>query len=310
MNINMSAFVSDHVRLIDIPHREKSGILATYIINGKDSIVIDPGPTVSIPHLINSLRIYRDITGHLKYVAPTHIHLDHAGGSWRLLENFPRATLLVHPKGARHMINPNTLEAGARKLFGDMVSEYGEIKGVPAERVEESKDFQEVDLGGVTVKVIWTPGHATHHQCYFVPEDRVLIVGDAAGIFSSDKGLIIPTTPPPFNPVHAIKSLDVLIDLDPKIICYGHFGYAENALEKLEAHKRQLTLWSNITEQSLAKNMDPRKIFDLIRSEDPMVLDIKYISDMSERSTFISILGFLKYHEWMRGKQEQVKTST
>ena len=296
--------ISKHVHQIDAPYHGKSGVLGTYLVKGERSMVVDPGPTVSIPYVIQELE-EKDVPSDLPgLVAPTHIHLDHAGGSWKLMERYPMTNLLVHPRGASHMVNPNKLEARARQLFGDAVSDYGEIRGAPAERVIESQDDQEIDLGDVTVKVIWTPGHASHHQCYFVPEDRVMILGDAGGFFSPETGIIMPTTPPPFNPLQAISSLDALIALEPEIACYGHFGYAGNAVEKLEAHKRQIRLWSRIVENGSEEGKNPREIYEQIRSEDPMASRIEYSPEMSERSSMISIMGFLKYHEWVRSKEK------
>lgn len=295
--------VSKHVHLIDAPYQGESGVLGTYIVKGEFSMVVDPGPTVSAPFIIKALEENGVSSEHLRYIAPTHIHLDHAAGSWKLLERYKKADLLVHPRGARHMNDPSKLEARARQLFGDTVSGYGEIRGVPAERIVESQDGLELDLGGLTVRVIWTPGHAIHHQCYFVPEDEAIIVGDAGGFFSSETGLIMPTTPPPFNPLQTIESLDALIALEPEIICYGHFGSAGKAVEKLEAHKRQISLWSRIAGKGCEEGMNPREIYEKIRSEDPMAALIEYSPEMRERSPIVSVLGFLRYHEWARSKQ-------
>jgi len=296
--------VSKHVYLIDAPYHGRSGVLGTYLVKGERSMVVDPGPTVSIPYVTQELEDKGVSSNRLGFVAPTHIHLDHAGGSWKLMEVYPMTNLLVHPRGASHMVDPGKLEAGARQLFGDAVSGYGKIRGVPAERVIESQDDQEIDLGGVTVKVIWTPGHASHHQCYFVPEDRVMILGDAGGFFSPETGIIMPTTPPPFNPLQAISSLDTLIALEPEIACYGHFGYAGEAVDKLEAHKRQIRLWSRIVQNGSEEGKNPREIYEQIRSEDPMASQIEYSPEKTERSPIISIMGFLKYHEWVRSKEK------
>jgi len=296
--------ISKHVHQIDAPYYGKSGVLGTYLVKGERSIIVDPGPTVSIPYVIQELEDKGVSSNLLGFVAPTHIHLDHAGGSWKLMERYPMTNLLVHPRGASHMVNPKKLEADARQLFGDAVSDYGEIRGVPAERVIESQHDQEFDLGGVTVKVIWTPGHASHHQCYFVPDDRVMILGDAGGFFSPESGIIMPTTPPPFNPLQTICSLDALIALEPEIACYGHFGYAENAVDKLEAHKQQILLWNRIVENGSEEGKNPREIYEQIRSEDPMISRIEYSPEMRERSPIISIMGFLKYHEWVRSKEK------
>ena len=234
--------VKGSVYMIDAIYHGVRGVLSTYVVKGDQAAVVDPGPTASIPSVmkgLNELDIYGDT---LAYLALTHIHLDHACGSWRLLKLFPEAKLYVHPRGSQHMIDPSRLEAAARRLFGDRVEGYGEINGVPANRVTESKDGDVLDLGGATVQVVWTPGHASHHQSYYVPEDRVAVLGDAGGFYFSESGLIMPTTPPPFNPPRAVESLERLIALDPEVVCYGHFGFADGGVEKLEKHKRQILL--------------------------------------------------------------------
>ena len=293
--------VSGSVYVIDAPFRGKAGVLGTYVVKGDVSMVVDPGTSVSTPYVIEGLGRLGLEPGSLKYVAPTHIHLDHAGGSWNLLERYPESRLLVHPRGSRHMIDPGRLEAAARSLFGDAVDGYGEISGVPSERVSESSDGEELDLGGIDVRVIWTPGHSTHHQSYFIPEDGVLIVGDAGGFYDPITGVIMPTTPPPFNPPSAVESLEKLIALGPRYICYGHFGYADGAVEKLEAHRTQILLWWRIVEEGMEEGLNLPDIYERIRAEDQMAMRAGGFSEEKrERSPSINLLGFVKYYEWMK----------
>jgi glyoxylase-like metal-dependent hydrolase (beta-lactamase superfamily II) len=202
------------------------------------------------------------------------------------------------------MIDPRNLETAARGLFGDVVDAYGEIRGVSPERVVESKDGEELDLGGVTVQVLWTPGHSSHHQSYFVPEDEVLIVGDAGGFYDRHTGVIMPTTPPPFNPPKAVESLDRLIALEPRRICYGHFGFACDAVEKLEVHRRQVLLWSRLIEEGTEEGLSLRDIYARIRAEDPMAMRAgEFTENRRERSYLISLIGFVKYFEWIKEKE-------
>ncbi len=293
--------VNGSVYIIDAPFLGKAGVVGTYVVKGDASMVVDPGTSASMSYVIEGLGRLGLGQGSLKYIAPTHIHLDHAGGSWKLLERYPESRLLVHPRGSRHMIDPGRLEAAARGLFGDAVDGYGEIRGVPYERVYESSDGEEFDLGGVVVRVFWTPGHSTHHQSYFVPEDGVLIVGDAGGFYDPGTGVIMPTTPPPFNPPKAVESLEKLIALRPRHICYGHFGYANDAVEKLEAHRRQILLWWRIVEEGIEEGSNMTDIYERIREEDPMAMQAGgFLEEMRERSPSINLLGFVKYYEWMK----------
>jgi len=297
--------VNGNVYIIDAPFHGESGVLGTYVVKGETPLVVDPGPTVSIPHVVRGLEALGVDSGSLQHFALTHIHLDHACGSWKLLERYPYANLYVHPRGSGHMIDPSKLEEAARSLFGRAVNSYGEIRGVPSGKVVESRDDEVLDLGGATVNVLWTPGHSTHHQSFFVPEDEVIIIGDAGGFYMSDTGVIMPTTPPPFNPASAVDSLDKLIALGPRYICYGHFGFSEGAVEKLEAHKCQIILWSRIVGEGLEEGLGLREIYEMIRAEDPIAeKDGEFSEDIEERSSFINLQGFVKYHEWIkqRGK--------
>ena len=297
--------VNGNVYIIDAPFHGESGVLGTYVVKGETPLVVDPGPTVSIPYVVRGLEALGVDSWSLKRVALTHIHLDHACGSWKLLERYPYASLYVHPRGSGHMIDPSRLEEAARSLFGGAVNSYGEIRGVPSGKVVESWDGEVLDLGGATVNVLWTPGHSAHHQSFFVPEDEVIIVGDAGGFYTSDTGVIMPTTPPPFNLASAVDSLDKLIALGPRYICYGHFGFSEGAIEKLEAHKRQIILWSRIVGEGLEEGLGLREIYETIRTEDPMAeKDGEFSEDMKERSSFINLQGFVKYNEWIKEREK------
>ena len=292
--------VKGSVHMIDAEYQGVRGVLGTYVVRGERTAVIDPGPMASIPGIIEGLRRLGVERGSLAYVAPTHIHLDHAGGSWRLLELFPEARLYVHPRGAPHMVEPSRLEAAARQLLGDMVDSYGEIKGVPAGRVMESRDGEVLDLGGVTVQAVWTPGHSSHHQSYLVPEDGVAMLGDAGGLYSAESEMIVPTTPPPFNPPKAVESLERLIALGPELVCYGHFGFAGEGVEKLEAYKRQILLWSRIVEEGLKEGLGLEELYGRIRAEDPMARRAGgFSADWLEGVLRVSLMGFVEYFKWV-----------
>jgi glyoxylase-like metal-dependent hydrolase (beta-lactamase superfamily II) len=289
--------VSPHVFLIDTPFRGENSVLGTYFIQGKRSVILDPGPTVSIPYVSQALNKLGATD--LSHIIPTHIHLDHSGGTWKLMESYPSTTLLVHPRGTQHMKDPSKLEAGATALFGDHVKDYGAIRGTPPERTFESKDGQVIDLGGVTIKNIWTPGHAAHHQCLYVKEDRVLIVGDAAGYYKN--GIIMPTSPPPFNPVKAIESLNRLVDLAPETICYGHYGHAGEAVKKLIFHREQLKIWLKVIKHYWGTGKSLDKIYKAIQKADLNTFRAgEYSLETGVRTPFINLQGFIKYLEWKK----------
>jgi glyoxylase-like metal-dependent hydrolase (beta-lactamase superfamily II) len=71
------------------------------------------------------------------YVIPTHVHLDHAGGAGALMAACPNATLISHPKGTPHLIDPAKLTAGAVAVYGEdaFARDFGALQPVPEARV-------------------------------------------------------------------------------------------------------------------------------------------------------------------------------
>jgi hypothetical protein len=118
------------------------------------------------------------------YVIPTHVHLDHAGGAGLLMQNLPRAKLVIHPRGARHMIDPSMLIEGCARCVRRRVAarDYGELVPVPAARVITTSDGMVIELAGRPLRFADTPGHARHHHCIWDEASRGWFTGDTFGI--------------------------------------------------------------------------------------------------------------------------------
>src|SRR5256886_2405878 len=93
------------------------------------------------------------------YVLLTHVHLDHAGGAGRLMQELPNAVAVLHPRGAPHMIDPSRLIEGSRAVYGERLEQlYGQLLPIPAARVRVVEDGERVRLGGRTLEPIHVPG--------------------------------------------------------------------------------------------------------------------------------------------------------
>lgn len=294
--------VSDKVYMIDALLLGRPEALSTYLILGNEgSMIIDPGPPSSI---ITIMKTVRSLNVKSPLVALTHIHLDHGGGSWRILRELENAKLYVHPRGVSHMVNPSQLLSAAKRLLGDnIVDLYGQVRGVDPMRVVKSRDGDILKLGDVSVEVIWTPGHASHHQCYYIAKEGVLIIGDAGGTYDPKTGYITPTSPPPFNPERAIESLGRLMKLNVEILCYGHFGYSDRGVELLKAHKRQIKLWMKTIEEGLKEGDRLEELWERLKVNDPMADEV-WRYGLRERD-FMNILGFVEYYRWIWSKSNK-----
>ncbi|HXD51368.1 MAG TPA: MBL fold metallo-hydrolase, partial [Burkholderiales bacterium] len=151
--------------------------------NGRAAIV-DTGVNSSVPHVLAALSAKGIAPAQVDYVVLTHIHLDHAGGAGLLLSQLPNAMLTVHPRGARHIIDPAKLIASTEAVYGAdaMARTYGRIVPVPRERVIETPHGASISLNGRELAFYDTPGHARHHVCALDAKSGHLFAGDTFGL--------------------------------------------------------------------------------------------------------------------------------
>ena len=206
---------------------------AAYLIVEKGrAAFIDCGVNHSVPRLLAALADAGLAPGDVDWLILTHVHLDHAGGAGALMQQLPNARLVVHPRGARHMIDPSRLWAGATAVYGEaeMQRSYGRLVPVPAERVVEAPDGHVVELAGRRLICLDTPGHARHHNAIHDPASGWVFSGDTFGVsyreFDTANGpFILPTTSPvEFDPPALHRSIDRLVSLKPAAVCPTHFG--------------------------------------------------------------------------------------
>lgn len=220
---------------------------AYLVIQNGHGAFIDCGTNHSLSILLKALADAGLTPAHVDWLILTHVHLDHAGGAGELMAHLPNARLLVHPRGARHMIDPSQLWAGALAVYGETVMEqaYGRLRPVPKERVVEAPDGHVVDLNGRLLRCFDTPGHARHHMAIYDSQANVCFTGDTFGLsyreFDTENGpFILPTTTPvQFDPDALHASIDRLLELKPEAMYLTHFGRVEQ-VEKLAASLHEL----------------------------------------------------------------------
>jgi glyoxylase-like metal-dependent hydrolase (beta-lactamase superfamily II) len=206
---------------------------AAYLVveHGRGAFV-DSGTSHSLPHFLAAIEAADLEPKDIDWVILTHVHLDHAGGAGQLMKHLPYAKLAVHPRGARHMIDPSALIAGAAGVYGEeeVRRSYGEIVAVPAERVVEASDGFVVDLAGRALLCLDTPGHARHHIAIHDDRSRAFFTGDTFGLSyreldSPGGAFIIPTTSPvQFEPDEAHRSIDRMLGFEPEAMYLTHYG--------------------------------------------------------------------------------------
>ncbi len=206
---------------------------ASYLIvhNGRAAF-IDTGPNNAVPRLLEVLAAQGLDRSAVDYVIPTHVHLDHAGGAGLLMQQLSNARLLIHPRGARHMIDPSALMAGVRAVYGLEVAnrDYGELVPVAEERVVTTSDGMVIELGGRPLRFMDTPGHAKHHHCIWDEASRGWFTGDTFGIaypeLHTPQGpYVVPAAAPvQFDQEALHASVARLLGEKPTLMYLTHYG--------------------------------------------------------------------------------------
>lgn len=236
----------------------RPGLAAIHLLVEKGhAAIIDTGTNFSVPCVREVLHGKGLAPQSVAYVIVTHVHLDHAGGAGRMMQLFPNAQLVVHPRGARHMIDPAKLVAGAAAVYGEAVVKktYGEIVPVPAERVIEAPDNFELFLQGRSLRFLDTPGHARHHFCIWDETSRSAFTGDTFGISYrkfdvAGREFIFPTcTPVQFEPDAAHASIDRIMALQPAQLYLTHYSRITQLEPLAEALHRMLDAFASLGKQ-------------------------------------------------------------
>ncbi len=284
-------------------------LICSYILAGKKSMLVESGPTNSVPNLLLGIEELGIKPEAIQYVAITHIHLDHGGGAGTLLKHLPNAKVLVHPRGMPHLIDPERLWPSSQSVLGFVSEVFGKPEPVPKDRIIPLTEGT-FDLGdGDELTVLETVGHASHHLSFQESFNCGVFPGDAAGTYLPDCDVIVPTTPPPFCLELALASLDKLITLNPTALYFSHFGKATDALTRLRAYKVQLQLWADIAEEGVKENLGWEAIRDNIVAKDPVMTAIApYVKEHKIYSKTVlenCVKGFVEYAKTKQQPQTQ-----
>ena len=276
-----------------------TSFIGAWLYKKEKTILVDVGTAATIPVLVESLKALG--VSHLDAILLTHIHIDHAGGIGEMAALFPDTPIVCHETGIRHLVEPSRLWEGSLKTLGKTAEAYGPFRPVPSERLYDAAGYTE---HGVLPAM--TPGHAPHHVSYFI--DACLFAGEAGGVFirtPDNENYLRPATPPRFFFETYIDSVDKLIKKAPAMICYGHFGFHDDAVGMLETHRKQLLLWREIVEDEInrSQQMEDEAVvgncLQRLLTEDPCLKHFSHMDALVQdrEGGFLrnSIKGFIGY---------------
>ena len=288
--------------LVDLETGGFKNLIASYVLKGKRTIIVETGPSSSIPNLLSGLKELDVKVEDVAYVALSHVHLDHSGGTGTLLKFLPNAKILVHPKGAPHLVNPEKLWVQSKKVLGRVAEIFGEPEAVPEDRIIAACDGTTLDVGkNVRLTAVETLGHASHNLSYYEPLYGGAFSGDSAGIYLCEFDAVVPTTPPPFRLDATLASLDKLASLKPSALYYSHFGKVSDAMNRLQEHILQLRLWGRVAKEEIGKKHGLKEVQERILVEDKVMQNLAgFIRSHPIYSEVIlgnSVQGFIDFAE-------------
>jgi glyoxylase-like metal-dependent hydrolase (beta-lactamase superfamily II) len=232
---------------------------AAYLrVAGDECAFVETHTTHAQPRLLAALAANGLRPEQVRWIVVTHAHLDHAGGAGALLARCPHATLLAHPRAARHLVDPARLVASATQVYGAarFAELYGHIEPAPASRVRALEDGETFDLGGATLRVHHTAGHAKHHFVVDDPATETVYTGDAFGlVYPALQGgegrvrfALASTSPTDFDAAEARRSIDRIVALGERSACLTHYDAVTGAAEVAEV-AAQVRAWVDRSEQ-------------------------------------------------------------
>ncbi|MDQ3916619.1 MAG: MBL fold metallo-hydrolase [Actinomycetota bacterium] len=287
---------------IDLNMHGFPGITGAFLVRGSKTALVETGPKSSLEHLFTGLRAAG--VERVDYVVVTHIHLDHAGAAGTLAQQWPDATVVVHPVGAPHLADPSKLWSSAARIYGDAMGQlWGGIDPVPAAQIREITDGETVDLGGVSLRAIETPGHARHHHAYLDESSGTLFCGDALGVRLPGVAPIRPATPPPeFDLEAAIASIGTIRDAGAQSLCFTHFGTkdGEDPAATCEAAVDALVEWAGWARAARAETDDVDAAAELVRRAAAAAyadeLDAASIARLEQTTSYrMNTWGYMRY---------------
>ncbi len=285
--------ISRGVYLIDTAPDVLPRAIAAYLVRGDGkAALIDVGYRATFKNVLRALESIGVGSDELRWVVLTHIHLDHCGAVAEVIERYPKAGVLVHRRGQRHLVSPEKLLESVRSIFGDEVlRKMGGMKAVPEERVTVAEDEGEIDLKGITLRLFETPGHSPHHISAVIEPQRYAVTGDAVASRGPRYPEPIPDiAPPQFSYEEAVRSVRRIFEHRPRLLLLSHYGPFIPPDDGGDGEVRLLDEWMRKVQSLKSEGLDPssitRRIVDEIEARSRTTLDL-----VARNAVLMAVLG-------------------
>lgn len=291
--------VSERVYLLDTMALGQASTVSAFLIKAPKVTLVDCGYASSYESVLAGLKEVGVAPSDVRYLIPTHVHLDHAGAAGRLLREMPNAQVISQEKGTPHLVDPARLIESSTRVFGKEIMElYGLPEPIPADRITSVGKELHLELGGgMTATLVHAPGHAPHQLAMILDGKRTLLTADAVSIAYPGMKTLIPTTPPPsFDPKTLVATVGQLAQTDPNLLLITHFGVREDVDAVMEKTCEGVTAWvSDVRDlRRTGKGLDETtdEMVARIAAEEG-VEDLPMYAKVAVRTSVMGILHYL-----------------
>ncbi|MCP4613250.1 MAG: MBL fold metallo-hydrolase, partial [Planctomycetes bacterium] len=268
-------------------------IFSVYIVDVDGGVLIEPGPTAAVPQIQKGMKQLG--IDELSWIIPTHIHMDHAGGTGKLSELYPKAKVVAHPKSKKHIVDPSRLIKSTRKTYGSNFEEiFGPILPVAESRMIIPKDGEIIAISDREFQFMYAPGHAPHHIAIFDRSTGGLFCGEALGMATDDP--LPAAAAPSFDLDDCIMTMEKLKALEPKVLCYSHGGVRQKPDKRISKAIDNTRVFGSIIRESLQKGESHQAIGKKIIDHASTRFPPEWGADMVKVWYIGALEGYITYY--------------
>ncbi|MFP4174302.1 MAG: MBL fold metallo-hydrolase [Halobacteriales archaeon] len=268
---------------------------AAFVIDADRPAVVDTGLESDAPRVVKAVDEIGIEREDVEYVVVTHVHLDHAGGVGLVAEAFPNATVVVHERGVKYLVDDKSAQRLVEKVHeavGPLADAYGGIETVARDRVVGVSPPDALDLGDRTLEVVKAEGHAPHHFALYDDASRSLFVIDEGCAYVDGREL--PTTPPPdFDLDATLESFERFEGYDAETLLYGHYGVNYDGVDAIPRHREALLNWVDEIRTARDEHDHTHEIVDAVVENHPEAAENEITRQVMERDVG-GVLGYLR----------------
>jgi glyoxylase-like metal-dependent hydrolase (beta-lactamase superfamily II) len=292
--------VSDRVYMLDTYALGQAGTVGAYLVKGPKPALVDCGYASSYESVLSGLAEAGVMPTDVRYLIPTHVHLDHAGAAGRLIKEMPNAEVIAHERSVPHLVDPTRLIESSTRVFGKMIMGlYGTPDPISAERITAVGKEAHLDLGdGLTATLMHSPGHAPHQISMLLDGSKALLTADAVGIVYPDMKALIPTTPPPsFDPTDLVATIGALRQTTPSELLVPHFVVRKDVDWVFDRTAELVQLWVDKVKILWKKGMSLDEVSEVMEGDvmrDAGANDLAIYAKVSVRTSVMGIFHYLE----------------